>query len=192
LQLPAHRIGCGNTGMAVGVSREWRGLLTLMILWPATFAHNHSVSDCFGDWSTNAHSNWSWTNVARSCFLLRTDSASEELGITSLSAVVTTGAEWLENTTRRRSIIPDISTHPTGMALPRTAWVRLNPAQVYFGCMWQMYLSRDAIIRKMTLARWPFENLIFLKGLSNSILKMCISFVYIYSIKFWGGVARSE
>ena len=35
-------------------------------------------------------------------------------------------AEWLENTTRLRTSIPGIDTHPPGMALPRTAWVRLN------------------------------------------------------------------
>jgi len=48
--------------------------------------HNHSVSDCSADWSTSDHSNRSWTNVARPWFLLRTDPASEKLGITSLSA----------------------------------------------------------------------------------------------------------
>ena len=35
-------------------------------------------------------------------------------------------AEWLENTTRLRTFIPDIGTHPLGMTMPRTAWVRLN------------------------------------------------------------------
>jgi len=36
-------------------------------------------------------------------------------------------AEWLDNTTRLRTFIPDTGTHPPGMALPRTAWVhRLN------------------------------------------------------------------
>jgi len=33
-------------------------------------------------------------------------------------------AEWLDNTTRLRAFIP--GTHPPGMTLPRTAWVRLN------------------------------------------------------------------
>ena len=49
---------------------------------------HHSVSGCSGDWSTRDHSSRSWTNVARPCFLLRTDPASEKLRITSLSAVV--------------------------------------------------------------------------------------------------------
>jgi len=44
-----------------------------VILYPATSVHHHSVSDCFGDWSTSDHSNRSWTNVARPCFLLSTD-----------------------------------------------------------------------------------------------------------------------
>ena len=35
-------------------------------------------------------------------------------------------AEWLDNLTRLRTFIPDTGTHPPGMALPRTAWVRLN------------------------------------------------------------------
>jgi len=34
--------------------------------------------------------------------------------------------EVLENTTRFRTFIPDISTQPPGMTLPRIAWVRLN------------------------------------------------------------------
>jgi len=59
-----------------------------MILYPATSTHNHSASDCSGDWSTSDHSNRSWTHVARPWFLLRIDPASEKLGITSLSAVV--------------------------------------------------------------------------------------------------------
>jgi len=35
-------------------------------------------------------------------------------------------AEWLENTTRLRNVIPNTGTHPPGMTLPRTAWVRLT------------------------------------------------------------------
>ena len=35
-------------------------------------------------------------------------------------------AEWLENTMRLSAFIPDIGTHPHGMALPITAWTRLN------------------------------------------------------------------
>jgi len=35
-------------------------------------------------------------------------------------------AEWAENPTRLRILIPDISTHPPGMTLPRKAWVQLN------------------------------------------------------------------
>ena len=57
-----------------------------LISW--TSMHNHSVSYCSGDWSTSDHSNWSWTNVARLCFLLRTGPANEMLEITSMSVVV--------------------------------------------------------------------------------------------------------
>ena len=35
-------------------------------------------------------------------------------------------AEWLENATRLRIFIPVTGTHPRGMTLPRTAWVRIN------------------------------------------------------------------
>jgi len=35
-------------------------------------------------------------------------------------------AEWAHNPTRLRIFIPDTGTHPPGMTLPRTAWVRLN------------------------------------------------------------------
>ena len=71
-----------------------------MILYPATSTHNHSVSDSSGDWSTSDHSNRSWTNVARPLFLLRTDPASEKLGITSLSAVV----QWVSCRTMMKAL----------------------------------------------------------------------------------------
>jgi len=35
-------------------------------------------------------------------------------------------AEWADNPTRLRTLIPDTSTHTPGMTLPRRAWVRLN------------------------------------------------------------------
>jgi len=43
------QMGCGNVGMGVGVvaSVEVGGC---MIIYPATSTHNHSVSDCSGDW----------------------------------------------------------------------------------------------------------------------------------------------
>jgi len=34
--------------------------------------------------------------------------------------------EWLGSTTRLRTFNPDTGTHPPGLALPRTAWVRHN------------------------------------------------------------------
>jgi len=71
-------------------SREWwfvdvNGLVSCKI----------TVSDCSGNWSTSVHSNCSRTNVARPCFMLRTDPASERLGITNLSAVV----QWVSRRT---------------------------------------------------------------------------------------------
>jgi len=35
-------------------------------------------------------------------------------------------AEWADNPTRLRILIPDTSTHPPGITLPRRTWVRLN------------------------------------------------------------------
>jgi len=35
-------------------------------------------------------------------------------------------AEWADNPTRLRTLIPDTGTHTPGMTLPRKAWVRLN------------------------------------------------------------------
>ena len=38
-------------------------------------------------------------------------------------------AEWLHNLTRHRTFISDTGIHPTGMTLPRTAWVRHKPSE---------------------------------------------------------------
>ena len=81
-----YRLGCGNVGMACGVSGEHAVCDVNDLTFCDIYAH-HSVSDCSGDWSTSSHSNRLWTNVARACFLLRTDPASEKLGITNLSSV---------------------------------------------------------------------------------------------------------
>ena len=70
-------------------------------LYPATSTHNHSVSDCSGDWSTSDHSNRSWTNVARPWFLLRIDPASDKLEITILSAVV----QWVSSRTMMKALL---------------------------------------------------------------------------------------
>jgi len=47
-------------------------------------------------------------------------------------------AEWLDNLTRLRIFIPDTGTHPPGMTLPRTAWVRLNRFRLH---QWSMASS---------------------------------------------------
>jgi len=44
-------------------------------------------------------------------------------------------AEWLENTMRLRTFIPYIGTHTSGIALPRTAWVRLFSLRTRVKCM---------------------------------------------------------
>ena len=42
--------------------------------------------------------------------------------------------EWLENTTRLFTFIPDTGSYPCGMALPRSVWVLLN--SLASGCFW--------------------------------------------------------
>ena len=76
-----------------------------MILYPAISTHNHSVSDCSGGWSICDDSNRSWTNVARPCFLLKTDPASEKMGIASLSAVV----QWVSWRTGTNALMGEAS-----------------------------------------------------------------------------------
>jgi len=51
-----------------------------IILYPATSMRNHPVSDCSADWLTGDHSTYSLTNMARQCFMLRTDPGTEKLG----------------------------------------------------------------------------------------------------------------
>jgi len=58
--------------MTVGVNRDGGDWYMLVILYPAMFTHNRSVSECSGDCSTSVHFNRSWTNGARSRFLLWT------------------------------------------------------------------------------------------------------------------------
>jgi len=56
--------------------------------------------------------------------------------------------KWLENTTRLRTFIPDIGTHPRGMALPRIAWVRLNRLRTGVGrfrsCLYKWGMTSSA------------------------------------------------
>ena len=54
----------------------------------------------------------------------------------------------MDNTTRPRTFIPDIGTHPPGMALPRTAWVRLNRLRTGVGrfgsCLYNWAMASSA------------------------------------------------
>jgi len=58
-------------------------------------------------------------------------------------------AEWSDNTTRLHTFIPDTCTHPPGMTLPRTAWVRLNRPRTGVGRFRFAY----------TIGVWPFWGL---------------------------------
>ena len=50
--------------------------------------HNHLIADPSGDRSVKAQLSFSWTNVARLCFLLETKLVTVKCGITSWSALV--------------------------------------------------------------------------------------------------------
>ena len=56
-------------------------------------------------------------------------------------------AEWLENTMRLRTFIPYIGTHTSGIALPRTAWVRLFSLRTRVKCM-------CSCLHKLSTALW--------------------------------------
>jgi len=57
-------------------------------------------------------------------------------------------AEWLDNTTRLRTFIPDTGTPPSGMTLPRTTWVRLNRLRTSVGrlrsCLYKWGMASSA------------------------------------------------
>ena len=61
-------------------------------------------------------------------------------------------AQWadhqLDNTTRLRTFIPDIGTHPPGMALTRRAWSRLNRLRTGVGrfrsCLYKWGMASSA------------------------------------------------
>jgi len=63
--------------------------------------------------------------------------------------IIQSGWRTMENNTRLRTFIPDIGTHPLGMALLRTAWVRLNHLRTGIGrfhsCSYKWVMAPSAI-----------------------------------------------
>ena len=57
-------------------------------------------------------------------------------------------AEWADNPTRLRVLIPDTGKHPPGMTLPRRAWVQLNRLRTGVGrfhsCLYKWGMSSSA------------------------------------------------
>jgi len=57
--------------------------------------------------------------------------------------------EWLDNTTRVRTFIPDTGSHPPGMALPRRAVVRLKHLRTDVGrfhsCLYKWGMASSAV-----------------------------------------------
>ena len=70
-------------------------------------------------------------------------------------------AEWLENTTRPRTFIPEIGNHAAGMAMPRTTWIRLDRLPTCVGrfrsCLYKKEYGSFCglwVCRRQT-DRWP-------------------------------------
>ena len=105
----------------------------------ASSQRNHTASStpCHGAWTPaplSAHLSTEWECTAsQSCTPIctrRTTTHQFNWHNNNRSAALWADhrwhEEWLHNTARLRTFIPDTGTHPPGMALPRTAWVQLN------------------------------------------------------------------
>ena len=102
-------LSCQHTDLGVGTS-GWSLVWTASVKvcrrwWSYILRRLRTTTLCLivleTDLSTNDHSNRSWTNVARPCFLLSTDPASEKLVITRLSAVV----QWVSCRTMMKALL---------------------------------------------------------------------------------------
>ena len=63
-------------------------------------------------------------------------------------------ADWLESTTRIRTFIPYIGTHPPGMAHPRAAWVRLKWLRTCIGRFRSCLLTQMRYVPSCSLWVW--------------------------------------
>ena len=112
-----------------------------------------SSMPCHGDWTfapLSAHLSIKWECTAsqsRYPFVPSAQliSSSDNNRTATLWADNWCKKEWLVSTTRLRTLIPDIGTHPPGMALLRTAWVRLNRLRTGVGrirsCLYKWGMS---------------------------------------------------
>ena len=111
-------------------------------------------------------------------------------------------ADWLHNTTRRGTFIPDIGTHPARIAIPRATYVWLNYPHIGVGCFrsWLYKWGVDPIFNpwdrigspKNTLKTLSGEcridivtsssaNLIFMRFSSFSQLMSLMHIIMLYS-----------
>ena len=101
----------------------------------ASSQRNHIVSStpCHWVWTSAPLSSYPFTAWQGTASQIETPAAQQLISSyddNNRSAAFWTDHRWnaesLENTTRFRTFPPDIGTHPPGMSLPKTAWVRFN------------------------------------------------------------------
>jgi len=145
------------------------------ICWASSqWSHTVSSTPCHGAWtsaplSTYLLTSWEWTasqieTPICTCRPTTISSSVDNYRSVALWSDHPWNAEWLENTTRLRTFVPDIGTHPPGVALPRTASVRLNRLRTGIGCF-RSFLANG-------LWPWPLLWLVSAAQRNKQLTKM--------------------
>jgi len=90
-------------------------------------------------------------------------------------------AEWLENTTRLRTLISGIGTHPPGMTLPRRAWVRLNRLRTgverFRSCLYKWGMGRPSAALRAVFFAETFRHFLLRQIGHWNISVICLTVV---------------